>query len=344
MKKISLSLIAIAFAINFSYAQSIFPTDGSNVGIGTTSPDVPLQIGNYSANQTMTLAMGSGGTSMIRFNGINNTQGNFISSTDVNSQFGNSLIQFGRRWNTDAPPTVTFDLGSGNVGIGTTSPQSILDIGKSQTTPAFRIGTAVYGALYNSIWGLQAGAQSVMIFGNNGQNEIRAGNSNAGGYLDFFTNNTADYTTASNGNFAMRLASNGYIGVGTTSPDQKLTVRGIIHSQEVIVDMSVLPDYVFKPTYHLPTLTEVKTYIDQNHHLPDMPSAEQVAKDGLSLGDMNAKLLKKVEELTLYLIEKDKIITDQQQQLTAQKSTDQYQQKEIDELKKQVSALIKSKP
>jgi hypothetical protein len=46
-----------------------------------------------------------------------------------------------------------------------------------------------------------------------------------------------------------------------------------IHSQEVIVDMNVLPDYVFKPAYHLPNLTEVKTYIDQNHHLPEMSSS-----------------------------------------------------------------------
>lgn len=69
--------------------------------------------------------------------------------------------------------------------------------------------------------------------------------------------------------------------------------------------MSILPDYVFKPTYHLPTLTEIKTYIDQNHHLPEVPSAEQVANDGLKLGEMNTLLLKKVEELTLYLIEKD---------------------------------------
>jgi hypothetical protein len=68
-----------------------------------------------------------------------------------------------------------------------------------------------------------------------------------------------------------------------------------------------------------------------------MPSTEQVEKDGLSLGDINAKLLKKVEELTLYLIEKDK-------QGDEQKKINQSQQKEIDELKKQVSTLIQPKP
>jgi hypothetical protein len=66
------------------------------------------------------------------------------------------------------------------------------------------------------------------------------------------------------------------------------------------------PDYVFKPDYQLPSLQQVETYIEQNQHLPDMPSAAQIEKEGINLGEMNKLLTKKVEELTLYLIEKDK--------------------------------------
>ena len=148
----------------------------------------------------------------------------------------NSAIFFGDRDNvplqflTSSAVRMTIS-GGGNVGIGTTSPQSILDVGKSQITPAFKIGNSNYGASYNSVWGLQSGAQSIMIFGNNGQNEIRAGNTNSGGYLDFYTNNTADYTSGANGIFVMRLANNGNVGVGTTSPSYRLHLKGTSDNQ-----------------------------------------------------------------------------------------------------------------
>jgi hypothetical protein len=133
----------------------------------------------------------------------------------------------------------------------------------------------------------------------------------------------------------MRITGTGNVGIGTANPDQKLTVKGTIHSQEVVVDMKILPDYIFKPAYALPTLADVKIYIDQNHHLPDMPSAEQVARDGLSLGEMNAKLLKKVEELTLYLIrEKEEDLVNRDRQ----KKQYEQQQREINQLKKQLMA------
>ncbi len=116
------------------------------------------------------------------------------------------------------------------------------------------------------------------------------------------------------------------MGIGTTSPDQKLTVNGTVHSKAVVVDNSIFPDYVFKKTYVLRPLSAVKTYIDLNHHLPEMPSAAEVAKNGQNLGDVNALLLKKVEELTLYLIELNKTTAE----LT---KTVKAQQKEIDQLK-----------
>ncbi|MFA6083759.1 hypothetical protein [Mucilaginibacter sp.] len=126
----------------------------------------------------------------------------------------------------------------------------------------------------------------------------------------------------------LTVLSGGNVGVGTTTPDAKLTVNGTLHSKEVRVDMNVLPDYVFEPGYYLLTLDEVKSYIDKNKHLPGVPSAEQTEKEGLKLGEMNAVLLKKVEELTLYLIEKDK--------------QDKQKQAQIDQLKQQVETLNKN--
>jgi len=103
--------------------------------------------------------------------------------------------------------------------------------------------------------------------------------------------------------------SNGFVGIGTSSPDQRLTVNGTIHSKEVKVDLSVPgPDYVFEKDYVLPSLESVKTYIDQNKHLPEVPSAKEMEANGINLSEMNMLLLKKVEELTLYVIELKKEI------------------------------------
>jgi hypothetical protein len=97
---------------------------------------------------------------------------------------------------------------------------------------------------------------------------------------------------------------NGNIGLNTPSPDPayRLSVNGKIRAKEIRVETG-WADYVFDKSYELPALADVKTYIDQNHHLPEIPSEQEVAKNGINLGEMNKLLLKKVEELTLYLIE-----------------------------------------
>jgi len=110
--------------------------------------------------------------------------------------------------------------------------------------------------------------------------------------------------------------SNGNVGIGTTTPDQKLTVNGIVHASEVQIDLSVpAPDYVFEKNYPLPSLKQIEKYISSYMHLPDVPAAKEMEANGVNVGEMNMMLLKKVEELTLYIIE---------------------QQKQIDELKKVV--------
>ena len=94
-------------------------------------------------------------------------------------------------------------------------------------------------------------------------------------------------------------------GIGTASPDAKLSVKGQVHAQEVKVDLSgsVAPDYVFTGNYKLPSLEEVKAYIDKHQHLPEVPSAKEMETSGINVGEMNLLLLKKIEELTLYVIQ-----------------------------------------
>ena len=101
----------------------------------------------------------------------------------------------------------------------------------------------------------------------------------------------------------MTILENGFIGIGTTSPTVELAVAGKIHGREVKVNVTTgAPDYVFEKDYPLPTLKEIETYIQHNKHLPDIPSATEMEKEGINLGEMNMLLLKKIEELTLYAI------------------------------------------
>lgn len=107
---------------------------------------------------------------------------------------------------------------------------------------------------------------------------------------------------------AIKAISNGNVGIGTDKPDSKLVVNGNIHAKEIKVSNDIWPDYVFKSDYKLSDLDEVEQHILKNGHLSGIPSASEVHSNGIDLGEMNGKLLKKIEELTLYLIEQNKKI------------------------------------
>ncbi|SHH88129.1 hypothetical protein [Flavobacterium defluvii] len=96
------------------------------------------------------------------------------------------------------------------------------------------------------------------------------------------------------------------VGIGTNTPDSALAVNGTIHSKEVKVDLINWPDFVFKKEYKLPTLEEVEKHIAEKGHLENIPSEEEAVKNGINLGEINAKLLQKIEELTLYMIDVNK--------------------------------------
>ena len=111
------------------------------------------------------------------------------------------------------------------------------------------------------------------------------------------------------------VINNGNMGLGTISPTERLSVNGNIRSKEIKVEAKDWPDYVFQQDYQLPTLAEIEQQIKLNGHLTDMPSAKEVEINGIALGEMNKLLLKKVEELTLHLIEKEKQMEEQNRRL-----------------------------
>jgi len=105
----------------------------------------------------------------------------------------------------------------------------------------------------------------------------------------------------------VRYNSQGNVGIGTNSPMAKLAVDGNILAKEIKVKTDItIPDYVFESDYELNSLDYIADYVKTNKHLPEIPSAKEIKRDGLDLAEMNLLLLKKVEELTLHAIENEK--------------------------------------
>ncbi|WP_286756489.1 hypothetical protein [Roseivirga sp. UBA838] len=191
--------------------------------------------------------------------------------------------------------------GDGKVGIGTQSPTNTLHIEGDLLLDVFGNSGHERGIFFRE------GFSNV----NKYNVSILAYDHNNGGVSpDGLSINGFDGVSFSTGsdtrNERMRVAQNGNVGIGTTSPNEKLEVNGTIRSKKVKVEASPWPDYVFSPNFKLRTLDEVEQFIEQNQHLPEVPSAKEIEANGQDLGDIQAVLLKKIEELTLYTIEQEK--------------------------------------
>ncbi len=192
---------------------------------------------------------------------------------------------------------------TGNVGIGTTSPRGQFDVAGTgdiylSNNPVVGTGQSIYlpGHIYMAPYN---GTDWTYL-------QARRPDNSGSTNLEVRTWNAGTLTNA------MVVRSNGNIGIGTYLPNSyKLAVAGSIGAWgevRVFTTNSSFPDYVFDPSYQLPSLEETEKYVKENHHLPEVPSAADIEKDGISLNGMNTILLKKVEELTLHIIDQNKRI------------------------------------
>lgn len=216
---------------------------------------------------------------------------------------------------------------TGNVGIGITSPEtklhvngvirsSLLDVSENSTT----IGYLGRGLPTTSGWNQTPDALALTYM-----------------KRDFVIGGWSKSTAAWKGAAFYINSDDGNVGIGTTVPKEKLSVNGKIRAHEIKVETANWPDYVFAKDYQLPSLQETEQHIKEKGHLPGIPSAEEVKANGVDLGEMNGKLLKKIEELTLHLIElkkeNDKERLKQHEKNERQEKLIKQQQNEINKLK-----------
>jgi len=155
---------------------------------------------------------------------------------------------------------------------------------------------------------------------------LLGGKENNSSYAGYFAINTVSDGINSDEVYSanyerFRIASNGNVGIGTTSPREKLSVNGHIRAKEIKVETSGWPDYVFEEGYDVGNLKALESYIKANKRLPDMPTAKEIEANGIELGEMIKLQQKKIEELTLHLIDKDKELQKERERINKLEST-----------------------
>ncbi|WP_461639609.1 hypothetical protein [Labilibaculum euxinus] len=210
-------------------------------------------------------------------------------------------------------PTTRFFIGNnGNIGIGTTNPSQKLSIQGGNIYIANGESSTIYSSAHNLYFSGPDNGYAHKGY------TFRPAWGTQGDTFTYLMLQTADTKGEYQTKVFFHSAGTSYInggnlGIGTKDTKGfKLAVKGKIGAEEVQVKANYWSDFVFEDNYQLKKLEEVESYITKNNHLPDVPSEKEVLENGIQLGEMNAKLLQKIEELTLYVIEQNKEIKEMQ--------------------------------
>jgi hypothetical protein len=358
------SLLALLASAQALAQSNTFPASG-NVGIGTLNPQVNLQVEGINTaisirgtGQTSLQLMGLSSSPDRKTSEIIDWNGKITFRT-VNDAYTNShdWMTVFRSNDSYVVDRIALALGDTRIGIGTENPTGKLDVR----------GRIVLGCMEDYMTNM-ANTERAIYFYSKGANAELPNMAHTGGRI-YSTNVNADIqgygvdggwdgqalvleagkdwenfvgTEAAFRKWQLTLLGSGNVGINTAQPTHTLTVNGAIRAREVIVD-SDWADYVFADDYKLQSLDEVERHIKNTKHLPGIPAAGEVARQGVSLGDMQTLLLSKIEELTLHQIELNKRLNAQDDRLRAQHEKLDRQSRQLDDLR-QENAALKSQP
>ena len=279
--------------------------NNGNIGIGTTSPSTKLEVNGTSKSNRLIVSTTKDHIPLVQL---------FDSTNNID-------------WNIENGRTNVGDLGfyndgtkmliksNGNVGLGTINPTGNLHV-QGETTPTIVLSDKINRAKLQI--GIATGNGNFDSFSKQNDAIMRL---LGGGDLIFNipgnnSNRKIAFHTATDKILTIQeVGESGKVGVGTTNfpetiggkdiRNYKLFVKGGIFTEEVRVQTG-WADFVFEKNYNLPSLQDVEDYIKDKGHLKDIPSAKEVENKGVFLGEISAKLLQKIEELTLYTIQQQK--------------------------------------
>jgi hypothetical protein len=308
-----------------------------NVGIGTATPQYLLDVEGTSGQINSAGGYCIGGNCISSWQGLGSTN---ITWTGAQTFNGSATFPSGI-WS------------SGGVGIGTTSPSALLTL-QGTAPPSTPLLSASYTTSGSPLYALYATTQADSSTNTNqvvvgigtsnpqlfqgiiagqgldienptGRSAVRLGSGYEGLGQEWEWQSTVignaygamNLSNLTNGTNPFTVLSSGNVGIGILEPVHTLQVAGTIGAEEIVVS-STGADYVFEPGYPLKPLAEVDRYIQQHQHLPGIPAAKEIQEKGVSLGAMQAKLLAKVEELTLHMIQQDKDNRELREQVTRQ--------------------------
>lgn len=267
--------------------NSLYADSTGRIGFRTSTPVLDLQITTSNTPAIRLEQTSAGGFSAQSWDVAGNEANFFV--RDVTN---GSALPFRIR---PGAPTSSIDIDDdGNVGVGTASPKSKLDVSGTNAHLLVGSGTSDFMGATQTGFGAHNGTER-LFFGVQTALAFLGSNSNTD--LGLVTNNTTKVT----------VTAGGSVGVGTSVPSSKLHVDGgdiRVSGGSFIDDGTTLnvPDYVFEETYKLMPIDELAKFIREERHLPNVPSAKQIAEGGVNLSQFQMRLLEKIEELTLYTI------------------------------------------